>query len=91
MHIHRQMPNMQAFNYEAANSERAAATRRAAETRKRLLAAGQAGIDGLDGLSPDEMAMIGRWIESPHSEVLADDEYRPGGSSGSLGLDADLD
>ena len=94
MHIHRQMPNMQAFNYEAANSERAAAARRAAETRKRLLSTGQAeraGIDGPDDLSPDEMAMIGRWMDSRRGQVLADDEYRPAGSGRGPGLDADLD
>lgn len=90
MHIHGQLPDASIYN--VVNSARAAAAERAAETRKRLLREGQSrpGLGGPDDLSPEEMAMIGRWMVSRHSRVLTDDEYRAT-EFGRNGRDPDLD
>jgi hypothetical protein len=94
MHIHGQLPG--AGTYSVGNAARAATAERAAETRKRLLRAGQSrpgsrpGLDGPDDLSPDEMALIGRWMGLRHSRVLTDDEYRAT-EFGRNGRDLDLD
>ena len=75
MHIHESIPNIQQSDfYSIANSDRAAAARRAAQTRKRLLRAGQ---DGPEDLGPEETALIGQWMDTRHSQVLTGDEERP--------------
>lgn len=68
MHIHGSISSVQGGNFNGvANGERAAEARRAAETRKRLLRAGE---DGPDDLSPEETALIGQWMDARHSQVL---------------------
>jgi hypothetical protein len=78
MHIHGSISNIQGAGfYGVSNGERAAAAQRAAETRKRLLKAGQ---NGSDDLSPEETALIGHWLDARHSQVLGEDEYRAAAS-----------
>lgn len=84
MHIHGQLLNVQGAGfYGVSNGERAAAAQRAAETRKRLLKAGQ---NEPSDASPEETALIGQWLDARHSQVLSADEYRPAAS----GRDADF-
>jgi hypothetical protein len=52
----------------AGNSERADAAQRAAETRRRLLKAGQNAA--ASGSSDEESVMIGQWSVSRHSDEL---------------------
>ena len=78
MHIHGAISNVQGAGfYGVSNGEKAATAERAAETRKRLLKAGQSGPDDQ---SPEETALIGHWLDARHSQVLSEDEYRPAAS-----------
>lgn len=75
MHMHPAAIGLQPIGSYAAGNERAAAAQRAAETRKKLLSAAQA--DDLDiGADPDAALLVGQWLDSRHSQVLPDDEYR---------------
>jgi hypothetical protein len=79
MHIHMGGMGMQGA-YGAGGSERAAAAERAAETRKKLLKAGQsAGSSGAGSVADadeDVSLMIGQWTDSRHSEVMPAAQYR---------------
>ena len=67
MHIHGNALGVQGANFDSvANGERAAQARRSAEVRKRLL---KAGAGGPDDLSPEEMLMIGQWLDGRHGEA----------------------
>jgi hypothetical protein len=78
MHIHLSGMGMQGA-YGAGNGERAAAAERAAETRKKLLKAGQnAGATGAGAVADadeDASLMIGQWTDSRHSEVMPAAQY----------------
>jgi hypothetical protein len=74
MHIHLSGVGMSSA-YGAGNSERAAAAERAAETRRRLLKAGQSAGAVADA-DEDVSLLIGQWADSRHSEVLPAAQYR---------------
>jgi hypothetical protein len=73
MHIHGNSMNINAANfYSVGNGEKSAAAARAVEVRKRLLK-GAASVDA--AATPEETAMVGRWLDSRHSQVESDAEY----------------
>lgn len=74
MHIHGSIPNIQSANYYGVSSgDNAIAAKRAAETRKRLLKAGQS--TGAEN-SPEAAALVSQWVDSRHSQVLSGDADR---------------
>jgi hypothetical protein len=73
MHIHGNSMSVQSASFSAAQGERAAAAQRAAEVRKRLLKSAQSVEPGTD---PDATLLVGQWLDSRHSQVLPEDEYR---------------
>ena len=84
MHIHGNSMNINAANfYSVGNGERSAAAQRAAEVRKKLLK-NAASVE--EAASPEESLLIGQWLDSRHSQVLSEDEYRTAAS----GKDPDL-
>ena len=76
MHIHPAAIGQHAINISAAGSERAAEAQRAAEVRKRLLKSA-AGIEAVPDSDPGATLLAGQWLDSRHSQVLPEDEYRP--------------
>jgi hypothetical protein len=72
MHIH----DSTHLNYTnvnpSASVDNAAARVRAENVRKRLMASANE-TDGIS--SPDELNLIGQWMDSRHSQTLPDDEY----------------
>ncbi|MFZ0337660.1 MAG: hypothetical protein WAL45_06480 [Terracidiphilus sp.] len=85
MHMHPAAIGLQPISSYAAGNERAAAAQRAAETRKRLLRSAQS-IEGQATTDPDATLLIGQWLDSRHSQVLAGDEYH----AAAEGKDPDL-
>jgi hypothetical protein len=85
MHIHPAALGQQAINTYALTNDRAANAQRAAETRKKLLKAGQTDDTELSA-DPDATLLIGHWLDSRHSQVLPGDEYH----SSAEGKDPDL-
>jgi len=84
MHIHGHSMNIPTAGlYSAAQSERMAA-RRAAETRRKLLKKAS-GIEA--GASPDEMLLIGHWLDPQSDEGPGSDGY----GAASSGRDSDFD
>jgi hypothetical protein len=66
--------NINAANfYSVGNGEKSAAAERAAEVRKRLLK-GAANVNG--AATSEETLMIGQWLDSRHSQVESNAEYR---------------
>ncbi len=74
MHIHPSAIGQQPINTSAAGSERAAAAQKAVETRKRLLKSAQS-IDATDS-DPEATFLVGKWLDSRHSQLLPADSYR---------------
>ncbi len=74
MHIHPAAIGLQPISSYAAGNERAAAAERAAEIRKRLFKSAQSGEDEAT-TDPDANLLIGQWLDSRHSQVMAGDEY----------------
>jgi hypothetical protein len=72
MHIHSAAIGLQPGSYAAGN-ERAAAAQRASETRKRLLKSAQSIGDAATS-DPNAALLVGRWLDSRHSQVLSGDE-----------------
>ncbi|MGD0347003.1 MAG: hypothetical protein ABSA85_09610 [Terracidiphilus sp.] len=72
MHVHPAAVGLHAVNAYALGNERAAAAERAAEVRKRLRQTAQSVEVNTD---PDATLLIGQWLDSRHSQVLAGDEY----------------
>jgi hypothetical protein len=73
MHIHGNSMNINAANfYSVGNGERSAAAQRATEVRKKLLKSASS-LEA--GASPEETLLIGKWLDSRHSQVLDADEY----------------
>jgi hypothetical protein len=72
MHIH----DSTSFNHVYVNPpttvENATARQRAENIRKRLMASANE-TDGIS--SPDELNLIGQWMDSRHSQMLPDDQY----------------
>jgi hypothetical protein len=88
MHIHGASLAVSAASFHSAQLEERAAARRAAETRKRLLKAGESAAAEA---TPEETLLIRQWMngsatDSRHSQVLAGDEYHTANS----GRDPDL-
>lgn len=82
MHIHGNSMAVNAASfYSASENERTAATQRAAEVRKKLLK-GAAETDG--SATPEETLMIGQWMDSRHSQVQSEDQYRTAASGKDL-------
>jgi hypothetical protein len=75
MHIHPAAMGLHATSSYGLANERAANAQRAADVRKKLLKAGQAG-DLEVNADPDAALMMGQWLDSRHSQVLSGDEYR---------------
>jgi hypothetical protein len=74
MHIHGNSISINAASfYSAAQNEKAAAAKRAADVRKRLLK-GASEIDG--AATPEATLLIGQWMDSRHSQVESEDQYR---------------
>ncbi|MGA3133207.1 MAG: hypothetical protein ABSD59_20600 [Terracidiphilus sp.] len=73
MHVHPAAVSLHSINTYAMANERAATAQRAAEVRKRLLKSAQSIETESD---PDATLLIGQWLDSRHSQVLPDDEYR---------------
>lgn len=72
MHIHGNSMSIDAADfYSAGEYEKAAAAKRAANVRKKLLK-GAAEIEGAS--TPEEALLIGRWMDSRHSQVQSEDE-----------------
>ena len=74
MHIHGNMPNINAAEFSSVSNSEIAA-RRAAEVRKRLLKSAQSIAAGAD---TEESAFNGQWMDALHSQVLSEDEYHGG-------------
>jgi len=78
MHIHGNSMSINAASfYSAAQNEKAAAAQRAADVRKKLLK-GAAEIEG--AATPEETLLIGQWMDSRHSQVQSEDQYRTSAS-----------
>ncbi len=74
MHIHGNSMNVNAANfYSVGNGERSAA----AEVRKRLL---KSAASVNETATPEETAMVGRWLDSRQSQVESDAEYHTAAS-----------
>lgn len=82
MHLHGSIPNVQSANYYGVSSgETADAARRAAETRKKLLTAGQS-----LATTPEETALVSQWLDGRHSQTLTGDAYH----AAAIGRDPEL-
>jgi hypothetical protein len=78
MHIHGNSIALNAANlYSAGQNEKTAAAQRAADVRKKLLK-GAAETEGAS--TPEESLLIGQWMDSRHSQVQSEDQYRTSAS-----------
>jgi hypothetical protein len=76
--------NVNAANsYSVGNGEKAAAAHRAADVRKRLLKSAGA-VE--EAATPEETALIGRWLNAQPGRSGSDDEYHAAAS----GRDSDF-
>jgi len=74
MHIHGNSMSINAANfYSAAENDKTSAAQRAADVRKKLL---KSASEIEDLATPEESLLIGQWMDSRHSQVESEDEYR---------------
>jgi hypothetical protein len=59
--------------YSAAENDKTSAAQRAADVRKKLL---KSASEIEDLATPEESLLIGQWMDSRHSQVESEDEYR---------------
>ena len=85
MHIHGNSLSMQSASLSASQGERAAAAGRAAEVGRRLLKSA-ASVNADADADPDATLLVGQWLDSRHSQVLPQDEYR----AAAAGKDSDF-
>jgi len=83
MHIHSNETSFNVVNPWSAAAERAAATQKAADIRKRLMGSASE-IQGVS--SPDEAAMVGKWMVPGQSPLHVDVEYH----TSTAGKDSDF-
>ena len=73
MHIHGNSMSVNAANfYSATQEERAAAAQRAASVRKKLI---KSASEIEVAASPEEILMIGQWMDSRHSQAQNGEQY----------------
>ena len=77
MRIHGNLLNLNAVNPYFAAAEKAAAAQRAADVRKKLT---KSAADIERAASPEEAFMLGQWVDSRHSPVESENQYRAGAS-----------
>jgi len=73
MHIHGSQTNLNPVNAYSAAADKAAAAQHAAYLRRKLTRNAQ-NIEGAP--PPAEGVMIGQWVDSRHSQVESQDQYR---------------
>jgi hypothetical protein len=83
MHIHPSQMNLDAINPWSAAAEKAAAVQRSADVRKKLMKSAS-DIEGI--ASPDEVFMVGHWMDSAPNRSQQDVEYH----SSTSGKDSDF-
>jgi hypothetical protein len=84
MHIHGQIPNANAAGFFGISSgDRSAQAQRAAETRKKLLKAGQSADSAV--ADPNAELLVGRWMGSSPVQATSGDDDRDA-SGHDLGL-----